>query len=106
MKLASKAKKEALAALDEANKEYKQVCSNLKKKYAELDNAADNAITLISDVENLIESIRHRPWSYQAIKKRLLCQRKSSLKPRNLSVRKEIRTSLPVLLPEVFLRAE
>ena len=71
MKLASKSKKDALAALDEVNKEYKQVCSNLKKKYAELDKAADNAITLISNVENLIESIRHRPWSYKAIKKKI-----------------------------------
>lgn len=88
MKLASKAKKEALAALDEANKEYKQVCSNLKKKYTELDNAADNAMALISDVENLIESIRHRPWSYKAIKKKIAVTKKMFIETKELK-RKE-----------------
>ena len=44
--MASKEKKAALAALDEANKEYKQVCSDLKMKYEELDAASDNAIAL------------------------------------------------------------
>ena len=68
--MASKEKKEALAALDEANNEYKQVCSDLGKKYAELDKASDDAITLITNVETLIESIRCRPWSYRAIQKR------------------------------------
>lgn len=59
--MASKQKKEAMEALDEANKEYKQVCSELKSKYKELDKASDNALVLISDVESLVESIRHRP---------------------------------------------
>lgn len=88
MKLASKSKKDALAALDEVNKEYKQVCSNLKKKYAELDKAADNAITLISNVENLIESIRHRPWSYKAIKKKIAVTKKKFVETKELK-RKE-----------------
>ena len=53
--MASKKKKEALAALDEANKEYKQVCSELKNKYKELDKESDNAITMITKVEELVE---------------------------------------------------
>ena len=64
--MASKEKKAAFAALDEANKEYKQICTDLKKKYGELDTASDNAIALISNVEALIESIRRRPWSYKS----------------------------------------
>ena len=74
--------------MDDANKEYKQVCSNLKKKYAELDKASDNAILLISDVENLIESIRHRPWSYKAIKKKIAVTKKKFIETKELK-RKE-----------------
>ena len=69
--MASKKKKEALAVLDEANKEYKQVCSDLKKMYKELDKMSDSAISLVSDVEVLIESIRHRPWSFKTIKHKI-----------------------------------
>ena len=86
--MASKAKKEALAALDEANKEYKQVCSNLKKKYVELDKAADDAILLISNVENLIESIRHKPWSYKVIKRKITVIKKKFVETKELK-RKE-----------------
>lgn len=86
--MASKQKKEAMAALDEANKEYKQVCSELKSKYKELDKASDNALVLISDVENLVESIRHRPWSYKAIKHKIAVTKKKFVETKDLK-RKE-----------------
>jgi hypothetical protein len=82
--MASKEKKAAFAALDEANKEYKQVCTDLKKKYGELDTASDNAIVLISNVEALIESIRRRPWSYKAIKHKITVIKKKFLESRDL----------------------
>lgn len=65
--MVKKRKKEALAALDRANKEYKNVCEALKDKYTELDSESDAAIELISDVEALVESVRRRPWSYKSI---------------------------------------
>ena len=75
--MASKQRKEALAALDRANKEYEEVCKALKDKYAELDKESDSAIELISDVETLVESIRRRPWSYKAVKMKIaVCKRK------------------------------
>lgn len=86
--MASKEKKKALTALDEANKEYKQICSELKKKYKELDKAADSAIALISNVEILFESIRHRPWSYKAIKKKIAVKKEKFLETKELK-RKE-----------------
>ena len=86
--MASKKKKEALAALDEANKEYKQVCSELKNKYKELDKESDNAITMITKVEELVESIRHRPWSYNAIKRKISVKKKKFLETKDLK-RKE-----------------
>ena len=69
--MAKKQRKEALAALDRANKEYKNVCEALKDKYAELDSESDAAIELISDVEALVESVRRRPWSYKAMKMKI-----------------------------------
>lgn len=86
--MASKQKKEAMAALDEANKEYKQVCSELKSKYKELDKASDNALVLISDVESLVESIRHRPWSFKAIKHKITVKKKKFVETKDLK-RKE-----------------
>ena len=75
--MASKQRKEALVALDRANKEYEEVCKALKDKYAELDKESDSAIELISDVETLVESIRRRPWSYKAVKMKIaVCKRK------------------------------
>lgn len=75
--MASKQRKEALAALDWANKEYKEVCETLKDKFAELDKESDAAIELISDVETPVESIRRRPWSYKAVKMKIaVCKRK------------------------------
>lgn len=82
--MASKEKKAALAALDEANKEYKQVCSDLKMKYEELDAASDNAIALVSNVEVLIESIRRRPWSYKAIKHKIAVIKKKFVETKDL----------------------
>lgn len=81
-------KKQALEALDAANKEYKQVCSELKKEYKILDQKSDSAMQLISDVEKLIESIRHRPWSYKAIKHKISVKKKRFLERRDLE-RKE-----------------
>ena len=81
--MASNQKKESMAALDKANKEYKQVCYVLKSKYKELDKASDNALVLISDVENLVEraSVIVRGHLKQLrIKSRL--KRKSLSKPR------------------------
>ena len=75
--MASKQRKEALAALDRANKEYKEVCETLKDKCAELDKESDEAIELISDVETLVESVRRRPWSYKAVKMKIaVCKKK------------------------------
>ena len=75
--MAKKQRKEALAALDRANKEYKNVCEALKDKYAELDSESDAAIELISDVEALVESVRRRPWSYKAMKMKIaVCKKK------------------------------
>ena len=75
--MASKQRKEALAALDRANKEYEEVCKALKDKYAELDKESDSAIELISDVETPVESIRRRPWSYKTVKMKIaVCKRK------------------------------
>lgn len=69
--MASKQKKEALAALDEANKEYNKVCADLKDKYKELDKGSDAAIALISDVEELVGSIRRSPWSYMVVRHKI-----------------------------------
>ena len=75
--MAKKQRKEALAALDRANKEDKNVCEALKDKYAELDSESDAAIELISDVEALVESVRRRPWSYKAMKMKIaVCKKK------------------------------
>ena len=81
-------KRQALEALDAANKEYKQACSELKKEYKTLDQKSDSAIQLISDVEKLIESIRHRPWSYKAIKHKISVKKKRFIERRDLE-RKE-----------------
>ena len=81
-------KKQALEALDSANREYKLICSELKKEYKILDQKSDSAIQLISDVENLIESIRHRPWSYKAIKHKISVKKKRFIERRDLE-RKE-----------------
>lgn len=81
-------KKQALEALDAANKEYKQVCSELKAEYKALDQKSDSAIQLISDVEILIESIRHRPWSYNTIKHKISVKKKCFIEKRDLE-RKE-----------------
>ena len=74
--MARKQRKEALAALDRANKEYKEVCESLKDKYTELDKESDSAIELISDAEALVESIRRRPWSFKAVKRKIaICKK-------------------------------
>ena len=86
--MASKQRKEALAALDRANKEYKEACQTLKDKYADLDKESDSAIDLISDVEVLIESVRRRPWSYKAIKKKIAVCKKNFIDSKELK-RKE-----------------
>lgn len=86
--MASNQKKESMAALDKANKEYRQVCSVLKSKYKELDKASDNALVLISDVENLVESIRHRPWSFKAIKNKITVKKEKFVETKDLK-RKE-----------------
>lgn len=86
--MANKEKKEAFAALDNANKEYKKVCSNLENKYVELDKTSDDAIALITDVENLIESIRHKPWSYKATKHKIDMTKKDFIATKDLK-RKE-----------------
>lgn len=84
----SKQKKEALADLDRANKEYKDVCEALKDKYNELDNESDAAIELITDVEALVESVRRRPWSYRTTKKRIAVCKKNFINSKELK-RKE-----------------
>ncbi len=81
-------KKQALEALDAANKEYKLVCAELKKAYKTLDQKSDSAIHLISNVEKLIESIRHRPWSYKAIKHKISVKKRHFIERRDLE-RKE-----------------
>lgn len=69
--MANKDKKQALNELDSVTKEYEQICSNLKDKYKELDSITDKSIKLISSVEALVESIKHRPWSFGAIKHKI-----------------------------------
>ena len=86
--MARKQRKEALAALDRANKEYKEVCESLKDKYTELDKESDSAIELISDVEALVESIRRRPWSFKAVKRKIAICKKSFIDSKELK-RKE-----------------
>ncbi len=86
--MASKQRKEALASLDRANKEYKEVCESLKDKYAELDKESDVAIELISDVEVLVESIRRRPWSFKAVKMKIAICKKNFIDSKELK-RKE-----------------
>lgn len=86
--MAKKQRKDALAALDRANKEYKNVCEALKDKYTELDHESDAAIELISDVEALIESVRRRPWSYKAMKKKIAVCKKEFIDSKELK-RKE-----------------
>ena len=86
--MASKQRKEALAALDQANKEYKEVCESLKDKYFELDKESDLAIELISDVEALVESIRRRPWSFKAVKRKIAICKKNFIDSKELK-RKE-----------------
>ena len=90
-------KKQALEVLDAANKEYKQVCSELKKEYKILDQKSDSAVQLISDVEKLIENIRHRPWSYKAIKHKISVKRNAFWKGVIWREKKEIKTLLPEL---------
>lgn len=86
--MARKQRKEALAALDRANKEYKEVCESLKDKYTELDKESDSAIELISDVEALVESIRRRPWSFKAVKRKIAICKKNFIDSKELK-RKE-----------------
>lgn len=81
-------KKEAYAALDKAHKDYKKSCSDLKLAFKELDKASDEAIAIVSDVEMLIESIRHRPWSYKAVKHKLSVKKKAFIESKELK-RKE-----------------
>lgn len=82
--MAKKQRKEALAALDRANKEYKNICDALKDKYTELDNESDAAIELISDVETLVESVRRRPWSYKTMKKKIAVCKKNFIDSKEL----------------------
>lgn len=86
--MARKQRKEALAALDRANKEYKEVCESLKDKYTELDKESDSAIELISDVEALVESVRRRPWSFKAVKMKIAICKKNFIDSKELK-RKE-----------------
>ena len=86
--MASKQRIEALAALDQANKEYKDVCKALTDKYAELDKESDAAIELISYVEALVESVRRRPWSYRAVKIKIAVCKKNFVDTKELK-RKE-----------------
>ena len=83
--MARKQRKEALAALDRANKEYKEVCESLKDKYTELDKESDSAIELISDVEALVESIRRRPWSFKAVKRKISICKKNFIDSKELN---------------------
>lgn len=69
--MACKQRKEALAALNRANKEYKEGCESPKDKYTELDQESASSIELISDVEALVESVRRRPWSFKAVKMKI-----------------------------------
>mgnify|MGYP000059388682 CR=1 FL=1 len=93
--MAKKQRKEALAALDRANKEYKNICDALKDKYTELDNESDAAIELISDVETLVESVRRRPWSYKTMKKKIAVCKKNFIDSKELK-RKERNKNITV----------
>ena len=81
-------KKEAYAALDKAHKEYKKSCGDLKAAFKELDKVSDEALAIVSDVEILIESIRHRPWSYKTIKHKISIEKKQFIDSKDLK-RKE-----------------
>lgn len=93
--MAKKQRKEALAALDRANKEYKNICDALKDKYTELDNESDAAIELISDVETLVESVRRHPWSYKTMKKKIAVCKKNFIDSKELK-RKERNKNITV----------
>ena len=93
--MAKKQRKEALGALDRANKEYKNICDALKDKYTELDNESDAAIELISDVETLVESVRRRPWSYKTMKKKIAVCKKNFIDSKELK-RKERNKNITV----------
>lgn len=74
--MASKERKAALAELNHAEGKYEQVCTDLKNRYQKLDTLSDDAIALVSDVERLVSSVRHKPWSYQATKQKIAVSKK------------------------------
>lgn len=82
--MARKQRKETLAALDRANKEYKEGCESPKDKYTELDQESASSIELISDVEALVESVRRRPWSFKAVKMKIAICKKNFIDSKEL----------------------
>ena len=67
----AKEKKIALQELDAATDEYEKVSKELKSKYKDLDAVTDKSLELIASVETFVETIRHRPLSFHAIKHKI-----------------------------------
>lgn len=65
------AHKKALQDLDQANAEYQEMYKDSKEAWETLDIERDKACALISDVEKLIESIRHVPYLFTISRKKI-----------------------------------